>query len=355
MKPTRIAVIGIGHLGKIHTKLWRDLAKEFPEALHLSALYTLDRAHAEACIRDLDIHSALGYTPHICDRLQDVFNLADAVTIVTTTSTHFAIAQECLLAGKHCFIEKPITTTANEAKILIEYAQTSNLIIHVGHVERYNPAVQALRQADLSPRYIEARRMAQFTPRATDVSVILDLMIHDIDLALWLVSSPVVDVRASGVNVLTHTTDMVNARLECANGAVLNLTASRLAPHPMRTMQVFGKDSFGCDSCFSLDFTNTHADIFTLAPKDAILPEGAAKATMLGNIETAQKADEKMIWHKSPVVAPVNAIQEEQRAFLRAIRTIPIYEPSISATGEDALAAMLVAERIQTYISEAEY
>lgn len=354
MKPTRIAVIGIGHLGKIHTKLWRDFASTFPETLHLSALYDTHYDRAHACARELALAGTLGSEPHICLNLEEVLERADAVTIVSPTSTHFAIARECLRSGKHCFIEKPMTTTSAEARQLADEGRERGLTVHVGQVERFNPAVQALtrRQTPFQPLFIEAHRLAQFKPRATDVSVILDLMIHDIDLALWLTRSPVEEIHASGAAIITGTTDIANVRLHFADGCVANLTASRLSAKQMRTMHLFGRDT-----CYSLDFAEASAEAFYLvdAGESLNVSNDNVPASMLGDIEAARQSrfgtKAQTIWYEKPVLTPLNAIQEEQRSFVHALRGEKDNNASISATAEEAVAAMQVAERISEQIA----
>ncbi len=369
MKPLRIAVVGAGHLGKIHTKLWRDFAQTSPETVQLRALYDIHTERAAECAHEQDVQKTLGYAPHICLSLEEMLEIVDAVTIVSPTSTHFAIARQCLLAGKHCFIEKPMTTTSREAEMLMNTALERNLIIHVGHVERYNPAFQAmsgrLRTENQNPQFLEARRLAPFTPRATDVSVILDLMIHDLDLALWLINSPLVEselgVQASGAAVLTDSCDIAHARLQFQNGAVAVLAASRLAPSQTRSMLVFEETT-----CYSLDFAAPSLEIFHASngqfpqmPDSTMLP-----ATMLGDIHApvrqtnnastrtdSHRNAHKQLWYEKPTLVPSNAIAAEQQAFVRAVRER--VSEHYSATAADALAALRVAERITEQIARA--
>jgi predicted dehydrogenase len=360
MKPTRIAVIGTGHLGTIHTRLWRDFAQASPETVQLCAIYDIDPARAARCASELALNNTLGNilenNVQVCNDLTSAIDLVDAVTIVSPTSTHYAIARECLGVGKHCFIEKPITTTSVEAQTIADIAQNFGLMVHVGQVERFNPAVQAIDRSTLRPLFIEAHRLAQFKPRATDVSVILDLMIHDIDIALWLVHSPVVEVRANGVAVLTDTLDIANVRLQFDNGCVANLTASRISAKQMRKMRLFGRDAY-----LSLDFAEHTAEAFRITDRDHPLQpsKDAVPAILLGNIEAdaiGTNMKERTIWYEKPAITPSNAIAEEQRAFIHAIRGV---EHTTSAsylhhatTAHEAVAALDVVEKINAQIEQ---
>jgi predicted dehydrogenase len=354
MKPLRIAVIGTGHLGTIHTKLWRDFAQASPEIVQLCALYDIDLDHATRCASDLELDKILGKKVHVCSDLASAIDLADAVTIVSPTSTHFAVARECLLAGKHCFIEKPITTTSHEAQTLADLAREMGVVVHVGQVERFNPALQAIDRTTLQPLFIEAHRLAQFKQRATDVSVMLDLMIHDIDIALWLVRSPVVEVHANGVAILTDTPDIANARIRFDNGCVANLTASRLSAKQMRKMRLFGRNAY-----HSLDFAEHTAEAFLITDTDNPLQASidATPATMLGNIEAITGASSnRTIWYEKPTITPTNAIAEEQRAFanaiLSAVQKDTLAQNSNAATAQEAVTALKVVEQISEQIAQ---
>jgi predicted dehydrogenase len=360
MKPIRIAVIGTGHLGTIHTKLWRDFTLASPETVQLCALYDIDQARAMRCSEELMLNrisekNTFEKKIQVCSDLASAIAFADAVTIVSPTSTHYAIARECLREGKHCFIEKPITTTSLEAETLADTAQRLGLTVHIGQVERFNPAVQAIDHTTLQPLFIEAHRLAQFKPRATDVSVILDLMIHDIDIALWLVRSPIAEVRANGVAVLTDTLDIANARLQFENGCVANLTASRISAKQMRKMRLFGRDAY-----FSLDFAEHTAEAFRITDRDNPLQTSldAVPAMMLGNIDVVgTSVKERTIWYEKPAITPANAIAEEQRAFISAIRntltkTASEQRNSRATTAQEAVLALRVVEKINAQIEQ---
>lgn len=257
----------------------------------------------------------------------------DAVTIASSTNSHYDIAKQCIQAGKHCFIEKPITESYQQAQELIALAKEHSVILQVGHVERFNPAMVALSEYSVNPKFIEAHRLSQFKPRAIDVSVVHDLMIHDIDIVLWLVQSPVKTIDANGVNVLTPNIDIANARLTFENGCVANLTASRLSVQAMRKIRMFQENTY-----FSLDFAKSELEIFRITDSD--LPQ-SQQATMLGTIDAGTV--KKSIYYDKPTVTPTNAIEQEHIAFVKAIEgTAPI-----AVTADDGSEALRIVELIQ--------
>jgi predicted dehydrogenase len=327
----RIGVAGVGHLGAIHARLWRER-----EDVALVGVYDLDRARCDA------IAAEHGVEPF--DSFESMLARVDAISLVTPTSTHAELGLLALRAGVHCFIEKPITATHTEAQPLIDEARDRGLALQVGHVERFNPAILALAGMPLDPMFVESHRMAQFKPRATDVAVVHDLMIHDIDLVLHLVHSDVVEVRASGVAVVCDTVDIANARLEFANGCVANLTASRISQRPMRKMRLFRRDAY-----ISIDFAKPGVEIFRLAD-DGETTSGIAipAAMMLGDLDAATRS--RSIVYEQPILESVNAIAREHEEFLQAIRdgTAP------PVTGEEAAAALRVAEEIVEQIARRE-
>lgn len=314
----RISVVGSGHLGSIHARLASEQSD-----VTLVGIVDPDQARAGAVAAE---HGAAWY-PSI-DAMPDV----DAVIIAAPTSLHFELASTCLDRGFHCFIEKPVTATYGEAVALRDRARLSDRIIQVGHVERFNPAIRALAEYNLEPLFIEAHRLATFKPRAIDVSVIHDLMIHDIDLLLWMTDSEVVDVQATGVAVLTGTPDICNARLTFANGCVANVTASRISAKPMRKLRVFQRDSY-----VSLDLAAGSVELYRLIDSAQIEP---SHQVPLGSVNTEH--GDRMIVFDTPAVAPVNAIAEEQRAFLTSITT----GSDAAVTLDDGAQAIRVAEWI---------
>jgi predicted dehydrogenase len=296
-EPIRVGVVGVGHLGSVHTKLWKDI-----EGATLVGIYDADRERAEAVAREHDLQSF--------DDFAQLLTVVDALSIVTPTSTHAEVARRALESGVHCFIEKPITARYEEAGPLITLAATRGLTLQVGHVERFNPAMLALSGHPLAPMFIESHRLAQFKPRATDVAVVHDLMIHDIDLALSLVKSEVTEIRASGVAVISDTIDIANARLEFANGCVANLTASRISQRAMRKMRLFQPDAY-----ISIDFNAPSVEIFRIGDEGQ---EQTPSTVLLGAID--QGSTQRTITYEQIAPPSVNAIARELEEFVEAIR-----------------------------------
>ncbi|PKL86220.1 MAG: oxidoreductase [Ignavibacteriae bacterium HGW-Ignavibacteriae-1] len=325
MEKVKVSVIGVGHLGSIHARLWTK--HENAELVGVRDIIP-ERATASAEENNCKVF----------DDLESAIEAADAVTIAVPTSIHFEIAKACIERGKHCLIEKPITETYDDAMKLIDLAKRHNVQIQVGHVERFNPVISAIKKYNIKPLFIEAHRLGQFKPRARDVSVIHDLMIHDIDIILWLVKSKIISVHANGVNVLTDTTDIANARLTFENGAVANITASRISANPMRKMRIFQRDTY-----FSLDFQKLSVDVFKIYPDDE-KPDSGTPATMLGSLETGLK--NKNIFFEKPHVEEINAILEEQKAFADTILT----NSPIQVGAFEASEALRVAEIIMYQI-----
>ncbi|OGU59857.1 MAG: hypothetical protein A2X64_04090 [Ignavibacteria bacterium GWF2_33_9] len=321
MQKVKIAVIGVGHLGKIHAKLWKNV----PNA-DLIGVYDINQESANAIAKELDCT--------VFNSINEIAEKCDAVTISSITKTHFKIAQQLIEKGIHCFIEKPITSTYSESKLLLESAIKHKVIVQVGHVERFNPALIPLKDIELKPLFIEVHRLSQFKPRATDVSVIHDLMIHDIDIILWLVNSKVKKIEANGVAIITDTPDLANARITFENGAIANLTASRISATPMRKLRVFQKDAY-----FSVDFGNQSVEIFKLFDEKPD-PEKYPLAVNLGSILEIENP--KNIAYQKPEVPKLNAILEEQKSFVESIlNNLPI-----AVTAQEASEAVRIAEII---------
>jgi predicted dehydrogenase len=236
--PLRIGVIGVGYLGRHHARIYSEL-----EGVTLAGVADTDPAKGEELAAKYGCRSFTSYS--------GMFPLCDAVSIVTPTTTHYAVAMECLVAGKDVLIEKPITKSIEEADALIEEAGRRNLVLQVGHLERYNPGLLAAADMIRQPRFVESERVSPFLGRGTDVDVTLDLMIHDIDIVLSIVQSRLVEIRAIGESVLTDKVDVAKAWLEFENGCKALITASRLAPEKQRRLRVFQKDSF-----VSVDYQN---------------------------------------------------------------------------------------------------
>lgn len=315
----RIALLGAGHLGKIHLKCIQATT-----CWDLAGFYEPDNANAAS--------AEAQYGAKRFHSLEQLLQEVDAVDIVTPTPTHYELAAMAMQAGKHVFIEKPVTQTVEESEKLVALAAQHKVKVQIGHVERFNPAFTALQGMTLNPMFIEGHRLSVFQPRGTDVSVILDLMIHDLDLILHLIKHPVTKVSASGVAVLSHTPDIANARIEFANGAVANLTASRISLKQMRKMRIFQPDHY-----LSLDFLEKNAQIVRLFEQDAAdLPP----QEQLMEFET--NSGKKWLQLQMPETAPVNAIQRELETFHEAI--LQDIDPVV--TLHDGAAALTLAHRI---------
>lgn len=315
----RVGVIGVGHLGSTHARLWKGIT-----GATLAGVYDHD---PERSARVAAEHETRAF-----GTLDELMGNVDAVSIVTPTSTHAEIARHALEAGRHVFIEKPITAAYAEAEEVIALAERRGLVLQVGHIERFNPAFAALAGRTLEPMFIESHRLAQFRPRATDVAVVLDLMIHDIDLVLSITGSPVREVRASGVSVVSDTIDIANARLEFENGCVANLTASRISQRQMRKMRLFQRDAY-----ISIDFAQPSVEVFRISDD----MEGMGPGTMLlGAIELGTK--QRTITFEQLQTPEVNALAEELRTFAETIGT----GQTPPVTGRQGAEALRVAEEI---------
>jgi predicted dehydrogenase len=291
----KIGVLGAGHLGKIHLRLLKESAR-----YDLVGFYDTQPQQAARIAREFGYRSF--------NDINSLLESVDVVDIVTPTVTHYELAKSALERGKHVFLEKPITTTVEEAKDIVELAKKKNLQGMVGQVERFNPAFMAARPHIKHPMFIESHRLAEFNPRGTDVSVVLDLMIHDIDAVLSVVSSKVVDVQASGVSVISDTPDIANARLRFENGCVANLTASRISMKTLRKSRFFQRDAY-----VSVDFFEKKVEVVRMqnAPES---PEDFAM--VLENAEGIKK----QIFFDNPNVSEGNAIQLELENFADAIQ-----------------------------------
>jgi predicted dehydrogenase len=313
----KIGVLGAGHLGKIHLKLSNQSDK-----YRLIGFYDADKENAKK------VSEEFGYKSF--ETISDLIESVDIVDIVTPTLSHFDCATEAINKGKHIFIEKPITKTVEEAEIIRDLVKKNNVKGQVGHVERFNPAFIAVKNVINSPMFIETHRLAEFNPRGTDVPVVLDLMIHDIDIILSVVNSKVKNIHASGVSVISDTPDIANARIEFENGCVANLTASRISMKNMRKSRFFQKDAY-----ISVDFLEKKSEVVRM--KD--VPENPDEfAMILQNAEGIKK----QIYFENPEIKPNNAILDELESFADAINnnTKPI------VTLYDGTEALKVAQQI---------
>ncbi|MFO8146849.1 MAG: Gfo/Idh/MocA family protein [Bacteroidota bacterium] len=313
----KAGVFGAGHLGKIHLKLLKESSK-----YKLVGFYDDNKETSAA------IEKEFGYKSF--NSAEELIDAVDVIDIVTPTFAHFEVAKKTIIAGKHVFIEKPITSTFQEASELIELAKKHKVKGQVGHVERFNPAFRAVADKIENPMFIETHRLAEFNPRGTDVPVVLDLMIHDIDVILSLVKSEVKNINASGVSVISDTPDIANARIEFENGCVANLTASRISLKNMRKSRFFQKDAY-----ISVDFLERKCEVVKM--KNA--PEKPDDfAMILQNAEGIKK----QIYFENPKVEEHNAILDELETFADAIlnNTTPI------VSLEEGAAALKVANQI---------
>ncbi len=290
----KAGVFGAGHLGKIHLKLLHQ-----SERFELVGFYDADKQSA------IEIEKTFGYK--YFEQPEDLIAACDFIDIVTPTTHHYDGAMAVLNAGKHVFIEKPITETTQQADVIIALAHEKGLKGQVGHVERFNPAFTAVKDKIQSPMFIETHRLAEFNPRGTDVPVVLDLMIHDIDAVLSVVKSPVKQVSASGVVVISETPDIANARIEFENGCVANLTASRISMKKMRKVRFFQKDAY-----ISVDYLDKTCEVVKM--KNA--PEQPDDFAM---ILTNAEGQKKQIYYDNPEIGSNNAILDELEAFADAI------------------------------------
>lgn len=320
----KIGVLGAGHLGKIHIKC----IKEIPDYL-LVGFYDPDKENAPKVEAELGVRRF--------DSMDELIDEVDVVDIVTPTVAHFQCATGALRKSKHVFIEKPVVTTLEEARELIRIAGESNVKVQVGHVERFNPAFLAAEPYILHPMFIECHRLSQFNPRGTDVPVILDLMIHDIDIILSVVKSKILNISASGVAVVSDTPDIANVRIEFENGCVVNLTASRISMKNMRKARFFQKDTY-----ISVDFLKKELELVLIKNMD---DDSAAPLTI--PLELPGKPMKKIIIDR-PEVKSLNAIKTELESFCTAI--INNTEPPV--TINDGVNALDVAHQIMQKINQ---
>lgn len=315
----RVGVIGVGHLGKIHVRILKELNTHFD----LVGIYDSN----EQTARQVSQEFGLKYF----ESPKDLMNSVDCVDVVTPTISHYEYVSEAIKMRKHVFVEKPLAETMDEAKSLVALCLEADVKVQVGHVERFNPAFQAAIPYFNSPMFIETHRLAQFNPRGTDVPVVLDLMIHDLDVILSVVKSRVKKISASGVAVVSDSHDMTNARLEFENGCVANLTASRISLKNMRKSRFFQKDAY-----ISVDFLSKELEVVRMQDL-----EGEADPFDIV-LEIGKENVKKKILIDKPELQDVNAIKEELSSFYDSIKNNHIPKVSI----ENGFEAMEVAHEI---------
>ncbi len=313
----KVGLIGVGHLGKFHLEQWLEI-----EGTEMAGVFDLD---TERCRQIKEL-----YGVHVFGSVEELLENSDVVDIVTPTINHFDLAEKAIKKSKHVFIEKPMTQNLEEAEQLIALVKESGVKCQIGHIERFNPAILSIADMKVLPRFIEAHRLAQYNPRGTDVSVVLDLMIHDIDIVLALVKSNVKKVSASGVSVISPSYDIANARLEFENQAVANLTASRVSLKNMRKTRLFQKDAY-----IALDFLNKESEVVSFAKS------GQTQDGVIFPIKIDEETV-KEISIRNPKSPDTNAIGLELRAFVQAI--VQNETPIVSV--EDGYAALSIAYQV---------
>lgn len=314
----KIGVIGVGHLGKIHLRLLKEI-----KSFELVGFFDEDK------IRCLEIEKEFGVKSY--SNMDDLIDDTDVLDIVTPTISHYECALKAMKKSKHVFIEKPLSNTIDEAKEMIALAQEANVKVQVGHVERFNPAFTAAKSYIDQPLFIESHRLAEFNPRGTDVSVVLDLMIHDIDIVLHTVKAEVKKINCSGVAVVSDTPDICNARIEFDNGCVANLTASRISLKNMRKSRFFQRDAY-----IAVDFLKKKAEVVRLKTIEGE-PDPLSVIIDLG-----KEKGSKQIYFENPKVQENNAIKDELESFAMAI--VNNTQPIVSI--QDGFRAMQLAHQI---------
>jgi predicted dehydrogenase len=320
MNKIKAALTGCGHLGKIHSKLLKQIADE-SSGIEFIGVFDTDKTQSDIIKQNHQVKIFKSY-----DELLDECN---TLIIVTPTSTHYSIAEEALKRNVNVFIEKPVTSNIEEANKLAALAHESGCKIQVGHVERFNPALTSLEKYNLNPLFIESHRLSMFNPRGTDVSVIQDLMIHDIDILLYLVKSPVKSIEANGVAVISDNIDIANARISFKNGCVANLTASRISLKKMRKMRLFQKNAY-----ISIDFAENKSEIYRIVDKD----EEPASLLSFPVSETRKIIMEM----PAPDTKENNPIKNELKSFFDSITN----NKEVKVTIDEAKQAVEVAEEI---------
>jgi len=321
----RIGVVGTGRLGTLHAKMLTESG-----LARLAGVYDIDAEKAKNIASEFGSRAAAS--------LNELLAGVDAIVVSADTSAHHAIALAALVQKKHVLIEKPITRTIDEAEELCRIAREQKLVLQVGHIERFNPAILALEKYSINPMFVESHRLAQFNPRGTDVAVVLDLMIHDIDIILSFVRSPVEKIDANGIAVVSDTVDIANARLQFQNGCVANVTASRISQRKMRKMRLFQRSEY-----ISIDFLDGNAEVFRLVDDSE---PGQTGTLMLGEIGSG--TNRRKIVYEQPEVKPVNALEHEIGLFVDAIRLG--IRPVVA--GEDGKRALEVANTILDKINQ---
>jgi predicted dehydrogenase len=318
----KVGIFGTGHLGKFHVANWLEI----PD-VEIVGFYD---PNDEAAIDTMERFGLKRF-----EAMETLMDLVDAVDVITPTQFHYPVCEMALRKSKHVFVEKPLASDLDEANGLIKLVQEAKVKFQVGHVERFNPAFLALEGRKLVPMFIEVHRLAQFNPRGTEVSVILDLMIHDIDIVLHLVDSDIKNISASGVAVMTDTPDIANVRIEFMNGCVANLTSSRISMKKMRKMRIFQKDAY-----IGIDFLDKKTEVIRL--------KNDQETDDMFTFDIETPTGTKQIAVENPVISKVNAIKAELTAFKDAI----INNTPTVVSEQDGFMALQVAQQILTKIKQ---
>jgi predicted dehydrogenase len=318
----KVGIFGVGHLGKFHLNNWQEI-----DDVDIVGFYDPDDNIAKEVEEEYELKRFTS--------IEKLIDKCDAVDIIAPTNFHFDLCQAAIKKGKHVFVEKPMADTLEQGKQIVQMVKEAGVKLQVGHVERFNPAFLSLKSIPLNPMFIEVHRLAQFNPRGTEVSVILDLMIHDIDIVLKLVKSDVKNISASGVAVMTETPDIANVRIEFNNGCVANLTSSRISMKKMRKMRLFQKDAY-----IGIDFLERKTEIIKLKSEED-------NNAFSFDIETP--AGNKTLAIINPSTQPLNAIKEELQSFVDAV----IQNKNTVVNEIDGLLAMEVAHKILEKIGNA--
>ena len=295
-KQVNIGVIGVGHLRVHHAS---HLAKI--KNANLVGVFDTNLERAEEISKKINTA--------IFQSVDNLLESVEAVSIVTPTSTHRDVAEKCIKKGKHVIIEKPITSSVKDAEHLIELSKKHNVIIQVGHIERFNPALLALSNLEIDPKYIEVHRMAPFMSRGTDVPVVLDLMIHDIDLILSFISSPVKEIYANGVSIMTNSVDIANARIKFENGSIANITSSRVAKDRVRKIKIFQQDLY-----VTIDFLAGISEVYKAMGASQSDPDAIMSAPLV-----EKDGKHRQIFYEKPKVKKTDALKAELKNYLNAV------------------------------------
>jgi len=295
-KQVNIGVIGVGHLGVHHASHLTKIKNA-----NFVGLFDSNTQRAEEISKKLNTKSF--------DSIDSLLDNVEALSIVTPTPTHRSVAEKCIKRGKHVFIEKPITSSVDDAEYLIELAKKHSIIIQVGHIERFNPALLALSNLEIEPKYIEVHRMAPFTSRGTDVPVVLDLMIHDIDLILSFISSPVEEIYANGVSIMTNSVDIANARIKFENGSIANITSSRVAKDRVRKIKMFQQDLY-----VTIDFLAGISEVYKAMGATQNDPQAIMSAPLVG-----ADGKHRQIFYEKPTVKKTDALKAELKNYINAV------------------------------------